>query len=125
MAAVIDFELAETVDAGLPTESLSDLKEKGMTFTEISETVIAPRTLKHRKARGERLSNDETDRLLRAMRVVSLAETVFGDHDKAMIWLRGADARIGGRAPIELLRTDAGGRVVEGMLWQIDEGVYS
>jgi putative toxin-antitoxin system antitoxin component (TIGR02293 family) len=120
-----EFDLAEIVESGLPTESLALLKQKGLTFSEISEIVISPRTLKHRKARGEHLSHDETDRMVRVARTVAQAETVFGDHAKALLWLRTADDRIGGRTPLNMLQTEAGGRLVESMLWQIDEGVYS
>jgi putative toxin-antitoxin system antitoxin component (TIGR02293 family) len=120
-----DFDLAEIVQAGLPLDSLGLLKQKGLTFTEISEIVISPRTLKHRKSRGERLSHEETDRMVRVARIVSLAENVFGDRTKAWLWLRTADDRIGNRTPLSMLQSDAGGRVVESMLWQIDEGVYS
>ena len=120
-----DFDLAEIVEAGLPTDSLGLLKQKGLTFTEISEIVISPRTLKHRKSRGEDLSHEETDRMVRVARIVSLAESVFGDRTKAWLWLRTAEERIGNRTPLSMLQSDAGGRVVESMLWQIDEGVYS
>jgi putative toxin-antitoxin system antitoxin component (TIGR02293 family) len=120
-----EFDLAEIVESGLPTGNLALLKEQGLTFSEISETVISPRTLKHRRARGERLSHEETDRLVRVARIVALAESVFGNHEKALLWLRTADDRMGGRSPLSMLQTDAGGRLVESTLWQIDEGVYS
>jgi putative toxin-antitoxin system antitoxin component (TIGR02293 family) len=120
-----EFDLAEIVETGLPTSSLSFLREKGLSFSEIADNVISPRTLKHRKSRGENLSYEETDRMVRVALIVALAESVFGDHAKALIWLRTADDRIAGRTPMSMLRTEAGGRLIEGMLWQIDEGVYS
>ena len=89
-----DFDLTKIVERGLPTARLALLKEHGLTFTEVSEIVISPRTLKHRKARKERLSDEETDRM-------------------------------GGRRPLSILRTDAGGRLVESQLWQIDEGIFA
>jgi putative toxin-antitoxin system antitoxin component (TIGR02293 family) len=118
-------ELAEIAEKGLPTESIAYLKEKGLTFSEVSEIIISPRTLKHRKARGEQLSLEETDRMLRVARIIALAEQVFGNHEKALIWLRQTDERIKNRAPLSMLHTESGGRLVENMLWQIDEGVYS
>lgn len=119
-----EFDLAEIVEQGLPVESLNRLKEHGVTFTELSEIVIAPRTLKHRKARGEDLSHEETDRVIRVARAITLANDVFGNRDKALKWLRTPSDRIGGRTPFSMLRTDAGGRWVESRLWQIDEGVF-
>lgn len=120
-----EFDLAEIVENGLPTDSLALLKLKGLTFSEISEIVISPRTLKHRKARHEHLSHEETDRVVRVARIVALAENIFGDHSKALLWLRTPDERMGGRCPLSMLQTEAGGRLIENMLWQIDEGVYS
>lgn len=120
-----DFDLAELVEHGLPTGSLSLLKDKGLSFSEISQIVIAPRTLKHRKARGESLSLEETDRVVRVARVIVLAESIFVDPAKALLWLRTPDDRLANRNPMSLLQTEAGGRLVENMLWQIDEGVYS
>lgn len=120
-----DFALAEIVEHGLPTDNLKLLREEGLTYTEIGEIVIAPRTLKHRVSRGENLSFEETDRFVRVARIAALADEVFGNHEKGLLWLRQKDDRIGGRTPMSLLQTDAGGRVVESLLWQIDEGVYS
>jgi putative toxin-antitoxin system antitoxin component (TIGR02293 family) len=120
-----EFDLARIVEKGIPPESLALLKVAGLTFTEVSEIVIAPRTLKHRRARGENLSHEETDRLVRVARIVALADEIFGNHAKALLWLRTEDDRISGRRPLSMLQTEAGGRVVESMLWQIDEGVYS
>jgi putative toxin-antitoxin system antitoxin component (TIGR02293 family) len=120
-----EFDLAVIVEEGLPTENIDLLREKGLTFSEVSEIVISPRTLKHRKARGEPLSLEETDRLVRVARVVTLAEEVFGDHEKALLWLRAPDDGIGHRSPMSMLQTESGGRLVESMLWQIDEGVYT
>ena len=120
-----DFEVTELVENGLPTESLMVLRAHGLTFTEVAEIVISPRTLKHRKSRGENLSDEETDRVVRVGRTLALANDVFGNHEKALQWLRTPSDQIGGRTPLSLLRTDAGGRVVERRLWQIDEGFFA
>jgi len=120
-----EFELAEIVEKGIPTESIAYLRHNGLTFTEVSSIVISPRTLKHRKARGEKLSNEETERAVRIGRVLTLADLVFGSHDKALLWLRTPDDRLNNRTPLSMLPTEAGGRLVESMLWQIDDGIYA
>jgi putative toxin-antitoxin system antitoxin component (TIGR02293 family) len=122
---VSDFALAEIVENGLPIEHIQSLREAGLTFTEVSDLVIAPRTLKHRKSRGEALSPDEADRALRVARTITQAESIFGERERALLWLRTPNDRLGERTPLSLLRTESGGRLVEEMLWQIDEGVYS
>jgi putative toxin-antitoxin system antitoxin component (TIGR02293 family) len=118
-------ELAQLVEKGLPTKNLELLKARGLTFTEMANTVISPRTLKHRKARGENLSPEETERAVRVASIIALAEKVFGNRDKAMCWLRHASGRLEGRTPLSLLKTEAGRHAIEEMLWGIDEGVFS
>jgi putative toxin-antitoxin system antitoxin component (TIGR02293 family) len=120
-----EFDLAEIVENGIPTDSIAYLRHNGLTFSEVSSIVISPRTLKHRKARGEKLSNEEAERAIRVGRVLAQAESVFGSHDKALLWLRTPDDRLNNRAPLSMLPTEAGGRLVESMLWQIDDGVYT
>ncbi len=120
-----ELELAELTQSGVETDRIGRLREQGLTFAEVGNLVISARTLKHRRARGERLSREETDRLLRVVRVLAFASHVFGEQAKAVRWLRMEDDRLHGRAPLQLLATEAGGRVVEGLLWQIDEGVYA
>jgi putative toxin-antitoxin system antitoxin component (TIGR02293 family) len=120
-----DFNLAEIVENGLPLNSLVILRERGLTAAELAEIVISPRTLKHRKARNEPLSQEETDRAVRVARIVALAREVFGNHDKALLWLRSPDERLADRAPFNMLQTESGGRLVESMLWQLDEGIYT
>jgi putative toxin-antitoxin system antitoxin component (TIGR02293 family) len=125
IAPTSDFNLAEIVESGLPLASLTQLRERGLTATELSDIVISPRTLKHRKARNEPLSQEETDRAVRVARIVALAEDVFGNHDKALLWLRSPDDRLASRTPLNMLQTESGGRLVESMLWALDEGIYT
>jgi uncharacterized protein (DUF2384 family) len=57
-------------------------------------------------------------------RIVALAEKILGNRGKAQIWLRTPDERIGMCSPLSVLHTDSGQHLIEGMLWQIDEGIY-
>jgi putative toxin-antitoxin system antitoxin component (TIGR02293 family) len=120
-----EFDLAEIVEQGIPTESILRLREQGLTYSEVSSIVISPRTLKHRRARGEHLSNEESERAIRVARILAFAGQVFGSHDKALMWLRSSDDRLNNRTPLSMLPTEAGGRLVESMLWEIDEGIYA
>ena len=119
------FEMTRLVEQGLPPESIEELKELGLTFTEVAQIVIPPRTLKHRKARGERLSTEETERFLRVVRVLRLGERIFGNRDKSLAWLRTPADRMENRTAISLLGTEAGAQLVERQLWAIDEGMYT
>jgi putative toxin-antitoxin system antitoxin component (TIGR02293 family) len=75
--------------------------------------------------RREQLFHVETGRIARVARIVALAEHVLGNHEKALSWLQSKDDRFNGQTPLSMLRTESGGRLVETMLWQIDEGIYA
>ncbi len=106
----------------LPLASVESLSNHGMTDEEIYSFIVPRRTLVHRKTRRESLTHDESDRAVRVARITSLAEEVFGDDAKAGRWLRKPKTRFEGRTPFEMLRTEAGARLVEEMLLQLDYG---
>ena len=96
----------------------------GLERGEIDAVIIPQRTLQHRRSRREKLTVEESDRVLRAIRVLSLAESVYGNRERALGWLRKPHPRLDGRAPLSLLKTDTGSRIVEELLVQIDEGMF-
>jgi len=117
-----DRDLERIVKERLPLYALHSFAGNGLSEDEIYSFVLPRRTLSHRKSRGELLTHEESDRAVRLARVISLAEEVFGEDAKAGRWLRKPKVRLSGRAPLELLRTDAGARLVEEMLLQLDYG---
>jgi putative toxin-antitoxin system antitoxin component (TIGR02293 family) len=122
---VSDLDLVKMIKAGLSFHSVSVLNENGLTFAEISETIIPLRTLKRRRSRNEPLSQKESDRVVRVARIISEAEAVFGSRDKALLWLRTPDDRLDNLTPLKVLVTGAAGRLIESLLRQIDEGIYA
>jgi putative toxin-antitoxin system antitoxin component (TIGR02293 family) len=119
-----ELQLAEMVERGLPAKSVDFLRDEGLTFSEVHGIVLPARTLKHRKDKKQALSVEESDRTLRLARIITLADQVFANHVKALHWLRTESQRLEGRAPLEMLRSEAGGELVRQMLYQIDEGIY-
>jgi putative toxin-antitoxin system antitoxin component (TIGR02293 family) len=117
-----DRDLARLVEGRLPLSSLEALSGHGMSDEEIYTFIVPRRTLVHRKSRKEALSPEESDRAVRIARITALAEELFGEDDKAARWLRKPKSRFDGRAPMELLKTDAGARLVEEMLLQLQYG---
>jgi len=79
--------------------------------------------LQHRRARKEDLSREESDRDVRLARLAALTEKIFGDAKQGMLWLRSAKKRFDGRTPVDMMATEAGSRLVEEALYQIDEGM--
>jgi putative toxin-antitoxin system antitoxin component (TIGR02293 family) len=114
------------VESGVPLSALADfLNESGLRTADIYEVVLPARTLKHRKARNENLSIDESDRFARLVRVFNQAMRVFGAKDHATHWLNAPKKRFTDRTPIQMLRTEVGGRMVEEMLGQIEYGMFA
>jgi putative toxin-antitoxin system antitoxin component (TIGR02293 family) len=120
-----ELELAVLAERGLSTDTLRTMADRGLTSRELYALVIPQRTLKHRRSRHEALSREESDRAIRTARVLAQAQTVFGNEAKALGWMRHPKRRFDGRSPMDMLVTEAGGRLVEEMLIQIDEGIFA
>ena len=103
-------------------EAIDALKESSLTEADVSRLIIKPRTLSDRRANGARLTIDEPDRAARVARCLSLAERTSANREKAQRWLHRRLASLGRRAPADLIRTDAGARVVESLLARIAWG---
>lgn len=91
---------------------------------EADRLVIARRTLAARKARGQDLTRDESDRLARIARVNAVALEQFGNAEKSSRWLRKPNRALGGRVPLDLLATGEGARVVEETVMRIAHGIF-
>ena len=103
----------------------SFLSASGVELKDIYDIVIPARTLKHRRSRRESLSSDESDKLARLVRIFDHAVAVFGDGERARNWLGASKKALRRRTPLQMLRTDLGGRMVEEMLGQIDYGMFA
>ena len=117
-----DADLADAVAGGFDVQAIDALKQSGVTEAEVASLIIKPRTLSHRRANGGRLTVDESDRAARVARGLVLAERTFANREKASRWLHRSLGALGGRTPMEWIRTDAGARVVENLLARISWG---
>src|ERR1700759_2413271 len=120
-----ELDLARMAEKGLPTDVTRSMTEHGLTQGEVNTLVIPARPLKHRRSRREPLSRDESDKLARLVRVFDHAVYVFGGPERARAWLDKPKKRFDNRTPLAMLRTEVGGRMVEEMLGQIDEGMFA
>jgi putative toxin-antitoxin system antitoxin component (TIGR02293 family) len=118
-------EVVRLVERGLPIRVLNRLQQRGLSRNEIASVIIPPRTLKHRRSRHEPLSREESERAVRTARILARAQLVMGDQAAALNWLRAPLRRFQGRTPMEMLATETGGRLVEQLLIQIDEGMFA
>ena len=122
-AARSDRELASLVERRLPAESVRSLVRSGLSDEEAYQLIVPRRTLAHRFARQQPLSLEESDKALRVARTIAFAEQVFGDAERSWRWLRKPKAQFDGKPPIEMLATEAGARLVEELIAQIDDGL--
>ena len=111
------------VEEGLATGAIERLLQSGLTDNEIYSLIVPRRTLTHRRARHEALSQEESDRAVRLARIAALGEQAFGDSVRAWHWLRAGKRQFKGRSPLQLTATEAGARLVEELLYRIDEGM--
>jgi putative toxin-antitoxin system antitoxin component (TIGR02293 family) len=112
------------IERQLEPPVIQRLLDMGLSRDEVHSVIIPARTLQHRRSRRERLTVEESDRVIRALRVLSAAEGVYESRERALEWLRRTNPRLENRSPISLLKTDTGARIVEELLGQIDEGYF-
>src|SRR4029434_1788394 len=82
-------ELIRRIQKGLPFSDLKVLQDSiDMPFEQLAaKLAISRSTLQRRKATG-RLSPDESDKVMRFSRLLEHATNVFGDVNKARVWLK-------------------------------------
>jgi putative toxin-antitoxin system antitoxin component (TIGR02293 family) len=119
-------ELIRQIQKGLRFSELETLQNSiGMPFEQLAAKLCISRsTLQRRKAAG-RLSPDESDKVMRFLRLLEHATNVFGDVDKARAWLKFPQRGLGGAVPLDYAETEVGAREVDNLLGRIDYGVYS
>ena len=122
-----DSELMLLTREGLPVGTLTLLaQELDVERKTVANVIgISDRTLSRRIAKDERLSAQESDRMVRLARVFALATDILGTAQKASLWLQTPNNVLEGQTPFSLLDTDAGVRSVETVLGRIAWGVYS
>jgi putative toxin-antitoxin system antitoxin component (TIGR02293 family) len=113
----------EVIREGLPLDMVDEaLTEGHLSAAELDRLAVPRKTLAHRRTLG-RLTAEQSDRLVRILRVIEETETAFGDRAKARTWLRRPTTALGGHAPLDLLDTDIGARQVEVLLGRIGHGI--
>ena len=119
-----DIPASVIVEAGLPAIVVRDFAlASGMTMVDIGSVVgTSERTMSRKVGSGESLEPAESDRAYRLFDAVARAVHAFGDVAKARRWLRREVPSLGGRTPIQLLRTEIGTREVLSALDRIEFG---
>lgn len=108
-------DLAMIVGSGFPVAALAQAESAGLTADDL-DLVLPGRTRRHRRAHNLPLTANESDGLLRLLRLKTLAEDAFNSDQKADRWLHAPLGLLNGATPMSLARTEAGGRIVEDLI---------
>lgn len=118
------FEIIERVRSGLPIAAL-DRVSHGLAPRDANfKYAIVPRaTLARRKKRHDKLSAEESDRVVRLANIWVFARHVWGSDEEARAFFFRPHMMLEGRRPIDVvLGTDMGARLVEDILGRLKYG---
>lgn len=127
-------ELEAQLRHGLPVRSFIAFKQWARLSNDELASIadISPKTLqryfkppraKKSPSKTARAAVSPSDRVFRAAEVMALAKEVFGgDEDAAREWLRVEQFGLGGKVPLDMLRTNLGAHLVEEELKRIQHG---
>ncbi len=104
---------------------ITDLEDNGVKSDELYTIVGSRDEIVRLVESGTTLPDEVAERVSRLAHIVSLAEKVFGQREKAFLWLRLPNVDLNKTAPIDLVRTETGARIVEDALLRIEYGVSS
>lgn len=127
IAAVDKLGLARKVEAGFSFGALERLrKSSGLPLELLRIAVrIKPRTFTRRRHEN-RLSPEESDRLLSVSRLLAQTFELFeGDKTAAKNWFVSPNRALGMTSPIEFAATEIGTREVENLIGRLEHGVFT
>ena len=112
-----------SIEAGLPTRALTQLKRYSR-LSDADLTAVIPRRTFSSFRKTQRLTPEQSDRIARTAGIAAVAQRVFGDADAAREWLLAPNPALDQETPLRMLRTGSGARLVEAVLVRIEHGVY-
>lgn len=123
-----DLELARRVESGIPALAIRLLMES-LALGSIARTAgfvhMSAKTAERRVRSKARLAPDESERVLRLIRLLNRAEVVLESSENARKWMVRPLAILGGKSPLEMSATEPGARAVEQALGRLEHGVFA
>ena len=119
--------LIQRVKAGFSYKAFENLRsELDVSKKDLADLLnISVKTLSRRKEEG-RLNSDESDRILRVLRIFALTLDLFeGDRSEALHWLVTPRPALDNQSPWNLAKTEVGAREVEALILRLEHGVFS
>ncbi len=122
-----DLALAERIESGLPSSTITEMR-KVLQFPSISSVAslvgMSAKTAERRVAHRAVLARDESERMVRLIRIHMQAVETFESEENARKWLFRPLSIFNGKTPLEMIVTEPGARVVEQALGRIEHGVF-
>ncbi|WP_067564312.1 type II RES/Xre toxin-antitoxin system antitoxin [Halofilum ochraceum] len=116
--------LAAFVEAGLSVDTAESLRQRTHMTVKGFGRFIPRSTLQSKRKSDQRLSTEQSDRIMRIAEVYAHAATVFGDSDRAERWMKRTNPQMPDeRTPEEMLEHSYGARLVDEVLTQLEHGV--
>ncbi|HEV8391469.1 MAG TPA: antitoxin Xre/MbcA/ParS toxin-binding domain-containing protein [Dongiaceae bacterium] len=116
--------LVEQIREGFPFHLVGALAtQSGVALEELVEFGVIPRRTWTHSKQNQRFTPTQSARLARFFRVLQRARDTFGSDDTAMHWLKRPTKPLQNNAPVALLDTEEGARLVEDLLTRIDHGI--
>jgi len=119
--------IRKAIAAGLPFAAIDKLRSAfAVDFKELSAMLqVSSRTLERRKVAGT-LDPAVSDRVIRLLRVYSLARDLYeGDEDAAREWIKRKNGALDGFSPVDMIGTETGATLVESLIARLEYGVIS
>jgi putative toxin-antitoxin system antitoxin component (TIGR02293 family) len=115
-----------TVRQGFPLRELENLRDAlALPIEQVAAKVGMSKATFHRRKLEGRLTQDESDKVLRYARLMGHAISIFGSEENARQWLNAPQRGLCGSVPLDYAETEVGAREVEYLLGRIEYGVYS
>jgi putative toxin-antitoxin system antitoxin component (TIGR02293 family) len=121
-------EIHDLIARGLPFVAISAVEEgfPSLGKDRLSEMIgTSVRTMQRKSAeKNAALEPDKGGSLWSVAALLSKAEAVLGNRELAMAWIERPQRGLGGRKPVDLMKTTPGRQEVELLLDRLDHGVY-
>lgn len=116
--------LIEACKAGVETQAFDEIASLlQLPDVRLADILHLPKSTLTRRKREGRLNFEESERLLRIVRIYKLATDVLGSEENASEWLNTASKDFYGQTPVGYADTEIGAREVEAVLDRIADGV--
>src|ERR1700745_1335869 len=109
-------ELIRKIQKGLRFSELETLQNSiDLPFEQLAAKLAISRSPLQRAKAAGRLSADESDKVMRLSRLLEHATNVFGDIERARVWLKFPQRGLGGAVPLDYAETEVGARAVDNL----------